>query len=581
MYIDVVKNRNSPPCILVRESYREEGKVKKRTLANISKLPQAVIDTITKAIKGGWITQKKPEEIFSITQTKPHGHAKAIWETAKKLKLHTLFPKNSGQHLEMLIALIAARIIDPKSKLATARMLEPDSGCSTLPELCNLTDSITHQDIYTLLDWLESKQQQVEDALAKRHLKNDAIVFYDLTSVWVEGKCCPLAKHGYSRDGNNKQQINIGLLCDSVGRPIACEVFEGNTGDPTTVKSQLKKLKERFNLESVVFVGDRGMLTQARIDEDLSHWEGIYYITALGSQAVGKIMASEPIQPELFDEEYHAAEITHPDYPGERLVVCYNPQLAKKRAHAREKLLDKTSEQLKEIQAAVQRNSNPYHGKTKIAARIERQCRKYKMLKHYQITIEDKSISWEVNLASFEAESKLDGIYIVRSKGLDAKQMDKDALVTTYKNLSHVEQAFRSIKTLDLRARPIYHYKPERVRAHIFLCMLAYYVQWEMKDKLKPLLFADEDVLEQKNNKLNAAQPYCPSKQATKKCTTKNSVDGLQAESFQTLLSKLGTMSWNLVQIDIDGNKAYTEKITQPNALQKKAFSLLGIKRFW
>ena len=581
MYIDSVKNRNSPPCILVRESYREDGKVKKRTLANITKLPQKMIDSIRALINGGSVVSKKPEDIFSITKSKAHGHCKAVFETIKQLKLETIFPQELTGKIPLLLAVIAARIIDPKSKLATARLLDPDTTNTSLPSLFELPETTNENDIYASLDWLAKKQEAIEAALAKRHLKDKSTVFYDLTSVWVEGRCCPLAKRGYSRDGNDKEQINIGLLCDSDGRPIACNVFEGNTADPTTVKEQLRKLKERFKLNEIVLVGDRGMLTQARIDDDLQHWEGIHYISALGSKAVKKIMASEPIQPELFDGEYAAGEITHCDYPGERLVVCYNPHLAQKRAKTREALLEQTRLKLEEIQTAVHRQRNPYLGKDKIAARIQRECAKYKMLKHCDLSIEENRLRWAFNNESIQAECKLDGIYIVRSKGLDAQEMDKDALVHTYKNLSNVEQAFRSIKAEDLKVRPIYHYSTTRVRAHVFMCMLAYYVQWHMKQKLKPILFADEELDSQKQKKDNAAQPYEPSESAREKCQKKATPDGFKVESFQTLLSKLGAMTWNLVEINIDNNIEYTEKISQPNSLQKQAFKLLGIKRFW
>lgn len=581
MYIDVVKNRNSPPCILVRESYREEGKVKKRTIANISKFPKAMIDKIAKVIKGATVIDKKPEDIFTIVKTKTHGHVKAVCETIKQLKLTKVFPQDRPDRLRLLTALIAARIIEPKSKLATSRMLDLESGYSSLSQLCGLCETPKAEDIYKTLDWLYPLQDQIEYALAKRHLKNGSTVFYDLTSVWVEGQCCPLAKRGHNRDGNKKPQINIGLLCDQDGRPISCEASEGNTADPKTVKNQLSKLKERFKLDRVVIVGDRGMLTQARIDEDLQHWEGIDYISAFGSDAVQQIMSTGPVQPELFDEEYAAAEITHPDYPGERLVVCYNPQLAQKRNYTRQSLLAQTRLKLDEIKAAVRRKRNPYHGKAKISARIQRECSKYKMLKHCNLRIGEKSFSWHFDEESIQKERKIDGIYIVRSKGVGTEKMDKNALVNTYKNLSQVEQAFRSIKTVDLNIRPMFHYSVKRVRAHVFLCMLAYYVQWHMKEKLKPLLFADEELSREKQNKNNAAEPYRPPESATAKSRSKITADGTTAESFQTLLKKLGEVTWNLVEIDVNTNKEYTEKITQPNSLQKQAFKLLGIKRFW
>jgi transposase len=583
MYVDSVKNRNSPPCILIRESYRDKGKIKKRTLANISRLPKAFIDSIKSLIKGASLINKPIEQIFNIVKSRAHGHVKAVIEQMNLLKMDDLLQSDDPVQLRLCKAMIAARILFPSSKLETTRALNDETAFTTLAQELEITTPVVADELYKAMDWLGPKQDTIEKALAQKHLKEGSIVLYDLTSIWVEGQCCALAKRGHNRDGNRKDQINIGLICDKQGRPVACEVFPGNCADPNTVKSQLKKLRERFGLDRITIVGDRGMLTQARIDEDLRHWEGVSWISALRAQSIGKLITNKLIQPELFDKEYVAAEIKSDDYPGERLVVCYNPALAQKRQRTRNSLIEATLSGLETINKATQRQKNPYHGKDKIAARIQRELGKYKMLKHFELEIGEKEFSWKFKEENFKQESRQDGIYVVRAKGVPKAEMTHDKLVDTYKSLSVVEQAFRSLKTVDLKVRPLYHWKTERVRAHVFLCMLAYYVEWHMLERLKPMLFADEQKDKAKASRPNAAHPVKKSDSAKAKAATKQTHAGDPVESFHSLMNHLGSITHNRVEIDLgDGTpKQNCEKITQPDKLQKQAFKLLGIKRFW
>lgn len=489
MYVAVVPNRSSPPAVLLREAYRENGKVHNRTLANISHWPATQIEALRGVLKGGAAAGAVGD--FEILRSLPHGHVAAVVDSLRQLKLDTILDRASGRARELTLAMIAARVIDPRSKLATARALHPDTLSSSLGEHLQLGE-VSEDELYRALDWLLKRQPAIEAALAKKHLTEGGLVLYDLTSTYFEGRHCKLAKLGHSRDGQSgKPQIVFGLLTNAAGCPVAVEVWEGNTADPQTIPAQVQKLRERFGLKRVVLVGDRGMITSARIREDFPEDSGVSWITALRATSIQKLAASGALQLSLFDT-VDLAEIAHPDFPGERLVVCFNPLLAAERARKREDLLKATEKQLEEIAAATRRAKRPLRGKHVIGLRVGRVLGRFKVGKHYQITIQEDSFQYQRKADSIEREKKLDGIYVIRTN-VPAASLPPAEVVRSYKQLSGVERAFRSLKTVDLHVRPIHHRLAPRVRAHVLLCMLAYYVEWHMRGKLAPLLFDDHD----------------------------------------------------------------------------------------
>ena len=489
MYIESVPNRNSPPAILLRESYRDAGKVRKRTLANLSKWPPTLVDGLRVLLKGGTAVADLTTA-FDIIRSRPHGHVAAVLGSLRKLRLERLIAPAASPERARVIALIVARILAPGSKLATARGLAADTARDSLAEMLGI-ESVDEDELYAAMDWLLERQGAIEQRLAKRHLSDGALVLYDLSSTYFEGRCCPLAKRGYSRDGKRgKLQIVFGLLCNREGCPVAVEVFEGNTADPRTVGAQLDKLRRRFALERVVLVGDRGMLTEARIREEVAP-AGLDWITTLRAPAIRELVSSGTVQRSMFDDT-DLAEIRCDAYPGERLIVCRNERLAQERAHKREALLQATEALLTPIVAATQREKRRLKGKEKIALRVGKVIAKYKMAKHFALDITETTFAWRRNTEAIAAEAALDGLYIVRTS-VPATELDAEHAVRAYKGLSVVERAFRSLKTVDLKVRPIYHYAAARVRAHVFLCMLAYYVEWHMRQRLKALLFDDEE----------------------------------------------------------------------------------------
>jgi len=573
MYIEKIPNRNSPPCALIRESFREDGKVRKRTLANISHLPDDLVQQIGKLLKGGNVIENFDDN-FQIIRSLPYANVKAALSTLKQIGLDKVIsssPQNKNHKL--VIAMIIARIINPCSKLATVRSLNQETCSSVLSDLLNMPD-VNENDLYHAMDWLLTRQDKIETSLAGKHLTNGSLVLYDVSSSYFEGACCPLAARGHDKDHKKSKLIIVyGLLCNQEGCPVAIEVFKGNTGDPTTVKVQIEKLTSRFGLKRIIIVGDRGMLTSARIREDLKPIDGIDWISALKAPQIRKIMRDNEIEKSLFDKR-DIAEITHPDFPDERLMVCYNPLLETKREKTRQSLLAATEKELQKIVKATSRKQKPLRTVKEIGIAVGKVINKYKVGKHFNIEIEKSFLAFQRKQESIDAEAKLDGIYIIRTS-VSEEHLTAAETVMSYKQLSVVEQAFRSMKTVDLKIRPINHYLADRVKSHVFLCMLAYYVEWHMRQQLAPMLFDDDD--KQTSGQLRSSpvrdaqpSPGARRKAATKKCRE----DGLGVHSFQTLLDDLATVTRNTVELA--GQRF--EKITTPTPTQQKALNLLKVR---
>ena len=572
MYIESVPNRTSPPAILLRESYRENGKVRKRTLCNLSDWPVAHIEGLRGVLKGGTVIAPE-RDAFTVTRSLPHGHVALALGTARKIGLDGIIGPAGNRCRDLVLAMLIARITDPGSKLAASRALSPDTATSSLGTILGLGE-VGEDELYTALDWLGERQPAIETALAKRHLKNGTLVLYDVSSSYLEGSCCPLAHRGYSRDGRKGTlQIVYGLLCAPDGCPVAIEVFDGNTGDPKTLASQVAKLKQRFGLDHVVLVGDRGMITQARLTEDIKT-AGLDWITALPGPAIKDLLKGGALQLSLFDER-DMASITSPDFPGERLIVCRNAELAAKPAHKRQELLDATERDLTRIQAAVARRRDPLRGVTEIALAVGAVIEKHKMRKHFDLTITDTKLTFARKADAIAEETATDGIYIVRTS-LTAELLDDAATVRSYKSLSQVERAFRCIKTVDLQVRPVHHWLADRVRAHVFLCMLAYYLEWHMRQKLAPLLFddTDKDAAEAARESVVAKAQRSPA--AIRKQTTGITADGLPVHSFRTLLADLATLARNTIVTAVAPNLPLTV-FTRPTKVQQRAFELAEV----
>ena len=489
MYIENVPNRSSPPAVLLRESYRQDGKVKKRTLANLSKWPETLVEGLRTLLKGG-VALASLDDAFQILRARPHGHVAAVLGTIRKLGLERLLDRKPSPQRALAVAMIAARILEPRSKLATARGLASETANHTLA--CELgVEDASADDLYDAMDWLLSRQPKIERGLAKRHLEDGSLVLCDLTSVYLEGSKCPLARHGYSRDKKRgKLQIVLALLTNREGCPVAVEVFEGNTADPGALSSQTSKLRDRFSLDRVIVVGDRGLITNARIEEDLEP-SGLDWISALRAPAIRALAEQGHLQLSLFDQR-DMAEIDVPElYPGERLIVCRNPLLAAERRRKRLELLDMTDQLLEAVEKATKRKNRPLRGGKAIAVRADRALRKYKVAKHYDIEITDDGFDWRRNQERIDQEAALDGLYVIRTN-VPKDDLPADEAVRSYKSLSRVESAFRSLKSVDLKVRPVHHRLAGRVRAHVLLCVLAYYVEWHMRRRLAPILFDDD-----------------------------------------------------------------------------------------
>ena len=571
MYIESVPNRSSPPAILLRESYRDGGRVKKRTLANLSKLPTTAIEALRRILRGQRLVA--PDDAFTCVRSRPHGHVAAVLGTLKRLGLHTLLARGTSRVRDLVVALIVARVIDAQSKLATARALTPESAVSTLGDLLGL-GQVDPLELYAAMDWLVERQAAIEQRLAKRHLQEHTLVLYDLTSSYVEGTHCELARRGHSRDRKKGTlQIVFGLLCTAKGCPVAVEVFEGSTSDPLTVARQVDKIRSRFGLQRVVLVGDRGMLTAARIREDLASVDGLRWITTLRAPTIRKLVAAGTVTPSLFDER-DLAEVTSNEFPGERLIVCRNPLLAAERHRKRNELLASTEKELEPIVAATRRPNKPLRGAAEIGVRVGKVINRYKVAKHFVTTITDESFAFHRDEARIADEQQLDGLYIVRSN-VEPEQFDAAQTVRAYKDLSKVERAFRSLKSVDLKVRPIYHRRADRVRAHVLLCMLAYYVEWHMRQDLAPLLFDDHDPAAAERQRSSVVRKAKRSPAARAKAARKRTAEDLPVHSFRTLLSDLGTLTANTMRVaDSDATFAL---LTEPTPVQQRCFELLGV----
>ncbi len=532
MHIDAVPNRTSRPTYLLRESYRIGKKVRKRTLANLSALPDEQIEAIRAVLAG--VAMRPAQELFEVVRSRSHGAVQAVRVAMQRLGFEGLIASRASPERERVCAMVAARVLEPHTKLATTRWWHT----TTLAEEYGV-EGADERDLYGAMDWLLERQGAIERKLAARHLREGALALYDLSSSYFEGTHCPLAKIGHNRDGKkNKLQVNYGLLTNRAGCPVAVSVYEGNTGDAKTLMPQVTKLREEFGLERVVLVGDRGMISQKAIGE-LRELEGFSWITALKSSQIRSLVEGEALQLGLFDER-QLFELTHTEYPGERLIACRNPELAKLRAHKRQSLLEATQKELEKVRASV--TAGRLSGKAKIGVRIGRVVNKYKVAKHFELTVEDRSFGFKILNEKVAAEAALDGIYVIRTN-VPKKQLGTADAVRSYKGLCEVERAFRSLKTVDLKIRPIHHRLEDRVRAHIFLCMLAYYVEWHMREAWRELLFADED-LEAKTDR-DPVAPAQRSQEALEKIAERTLEDGSPVHSFRTLLQDLATVVRN------------------------------------
>jgi len=578
MYVASIPNRNSPPAFLLRESFREDGKVKSRTIANITHLRPQQIDALRRALLTPEAviasSASSLPDAFLIQRSRPHGHVAAVLGSLRKLRLESILDSKPSRQRDLVLAMIVARITDPASKLATARGLHSDTLHSSLGELLNLGNG-DETELYAAMDWLIGRQPRIEKQLAKLQLQEGTMVLYDLTSTYFEGRHCPLAKLGHSRDNKSgTPQIVFGLLTNSLGCPVAVEVFEGNTSDPKTVATQVSKLRERFGLKRVVLVGDRGMITSARIRQDLPAAHGIEWISALRATQIQKLARDGQLQMSFFDKT-DLAEIAHPDFPGERLFACFNPLLAEERSRKRPELLAATQKQLEKIALATRRTRRPLRGKQNIGVRAGKILNRYKMGKHFQLSIADDSFQYERKTANIEREQSLDGIYVIRTN-VDKEYLSGEQVVAGYKSLSGVERAFRSLKTVDLHVRPIHHRLPDRVRAHILLCMLAYYVEWHMRQLLAPVLFDDHDKQAAQAARASIVAPAQRSDAAKRKAATGLTDTGTPVHSFQTLLRDLATINRNRIQPKDEKISAF-DMLTTPTAVQQHAFDLLGV----
>lgn len=557
---------------LLRRTFREDGKVKHVTVANLSALPDDLIAVIRRRLAGDPLPAD--EHGFHVVRSLPHGHVAAVLGTLKKIGLDRLISSQPCREAELVVAMIALRIISPGSKLANLTGLRPETAEHSLGGELQLEDA-EPAEMYEALDWLLKRQGRIENKLAKKHLAEGVLVLYDVSSSYYTGRQSALIKRGYSRDGKpGEPQIVYGLLCAADGCPVAIEVFAGNTADPTTFTAQVDKIRKRFGIRRVVLVGDRGMITSKRIDADLRGVEGLDWITALRNDSLKKLVADQVIQPSLFDER-DLAEVSSADYPGERLVVCRNPLLADERARKRQELLAAAEKKLEAIAQAVSRKRRPLRGKEQIGLRVGRELKNTRMQKHFALAIEDDSFSYRRLDEKIAAEAALDGLYVVRTS-VKAETLSAERTVAAYKDLSQVEWAFRSLKSVDLKVRPIYHWKDDRIRAHVFLCMLAYYVEWHMRGKLAELLFDDHqrELAEQTRESIVSKAPR--SEAAKLKERNRRTLDGLPVQSFQCLLKDLATLCKNRVCWKSSPDAQF-HQLTMPTDLQRRVFDLLGL----
>jgi transposase len=567
MYIETVPNRGSPPAILLRVAEREGKKVIKRTLANLSHWPAEQVQAFRLLLQGKRLVPA--EDLFCIEQSWPHGHVEAILRMIDKLQLDTLLGSKRSRGRDLVLAMIVERLISPRSKLANTRHWND----TTLAEELSVADTDVDE-LYEALDWLLSRQSQIEKKLASRYLGEDSLVLYDVSSSYYEGHTCPLARLGHDRDGQKGLPIIVyGAMTDSRGCPVAIQVYPGNTGDPTTVPDQVDKLRKRFGLSHVILVGDRGMLTQVRIDELKNH-PGLGWISALRSTSIRELMQQGFLQRSLFDQQ-NLAEIRSPEFPGERLMACYNPLLAAQRCRKREELLAATETKLKAIAAEVARRKRKVLSKDQIGVKLGRMIDRYKMAKHFEWTIEDGAFCWHRREESIRQEAELDGIYVVRTSE-PSERLSAEDTVRGYKSLSLVERAFRCLKGVDLRIRPIFHHTEDHVRAHIFLCLLAYHVEWHLRAAWSELLFQDEELPTARKTR-DAVKPAQTSPAAKAKKTDRQTSQGLPVQSFETLLKHLARRTRNRCRVASQPQGSTFTQIAEPTPLQKRAMELLDL----
>lgn len=567
MYIEAVPNRNSPPAILLREGWREGAKTYKRTLANLSHWPSHKIETLRRLLHDEVLVS--PKDLFETQRTLPHGHVEAILGAIGKIGLDAVISSKRCAERDLVLAMIAERLIHPCSKLATTRLWHTTTLAKELS-----VEGANEDDLYDAMDWLVARQERIEKKLAARHLREGAVVLYDVSSSYYEGQTCPLAQFGHDRDGQKGLPIIVyGVLTDGEGCPVAVSVYAGNTGDPTTVADQVDKLRQRFGLLRLVLVGDRGMLTQPQIDNLKAH-PGLGWITALRSVSIRNLVTQGALQLSLFDEK-NLAEIASPDFPGERLMACYNPLLAQERSRKRQALLEATEQGLtKLVREVARRTKSPLEG-SKIGLKAGKILERYKVGKHYALTIGEGIFRWVRRADSIEAEAKLDGIYVIRTSEPKERLSAQDT-VRTYKSLSQVERAFRCMKGIDLLVRPIRHRTESRVPAHIFLCVLAYYVEWHMRRALAPILFED-DQLQTARKRRDPVLPAVPSESAKTKKATHTTPDGLPVHSFETLMAELASRGRNTYRLKSDDSSLTFEQVPEPTAVQRRAYELLEL----
>jgi transposase len=567
MYIEAVPNRNSPPAILLREGWREGAKTHKRTLANLSHWPSHKIETLRRLLHDEVLVS--PKDLFETQRTLPHGHVEAILGAIGKIGLDAVISSKRCAERDLVLAMIAERLIHPCSKLATTRLWHTTTLAKELS-----VEGANEDDLYEAMDWLVARQERIEKKLAARHLREGAVVLYDVSSSYYEGQTCPLAQFGHDRDGQKGLPIIVyGVLTDGEGCPVAVSVYAGNTGDPTTVADQVDKLRQRFGLLHLVLVGDRGMLTQPQIDNLKAH-PGLGWITALRSVSIRNLVTQGALQLSLFDEK-NLAEIASPDFPGERLMACYNPLLAQERSRKRQALLEATEQGLtKLVREVARRTKSPLEG-SEIGLKAGKILERYKVGKHYALTIGEGIFRWVRRADSIEAEAKLDGIYVIRTSEPKERLSAQDT-VRTYKSLSQVERAFRCMKGIDLLVRPIRHRTENRVPAHIFLCVLAYYVEWHMRRALAPILFED-DQLQTARKRRDPVLPAVPSESAKTKKATHTTPDGLPVHSFETLMAELASRGRNTYRLKSDDSSLTFEQVPEPTAVQRRAYELLEL----
>ncbi len=567
MYIDRVPNRNSPPAILLREAWREGGKIRKRTIANLSDWPEEKVEALRRVLRGEAVVS--PKEAFRIEASTPHGHVEAILGTIRRLGLEQIIASKPSRQRDLVVAMIVDRLIHSCSKLATTRLWQT----TTLGEELGVSDA-DEDELYAAMDWLLKAQDRIEKKFARRHLAEGGLVLYDVSSSYYEGRTCPLAQFGHDRDGKKGSPIIVyGVLTNAEGCPVAIEVYKGNTGDPSTLLDQVQKLRQRFGLMRVVLVGDRGMITQAKIDV-LQQTDGVGWITALRSQSIRELVEEGYLQRSLFDQT-NLAEIHSPDYPGERLIACFNPLMAEQRRRKREELLNQTEKELARIgKEASRRTKTPLDDQT-LAMKVGKVIHRFKVAKHFEIKIDNGKLAWNRRQDAIQREAQLDGIYVVRTNQT-AQQLSASDTVRSYKYLADVERAFRCLKGIDLRVRPIHHRTEDHVRAHFLLCMLAYYVEWHMRRALAPILFHDDD-LPQSRQRRDPVAPAPMSASTRQKKIRRRTADDLPVHSFDTILEILSTRCRNRCSVKSDPAMPPFDQITEMTPLQKKIFQLLGL----